>query len=247
MFEQSLLLDDSVAKKSGAFAASLSAQILFTGVLILIPLAYQEVIPLVRLSIPIAAPVLTPPPPVEVIAQPQSSAPVLPHRPSRVFVLPVPRHVPTTTAEPLVDAINDAPPVVAFADGAAIGQVLPSGTGIARADIAAIPVRPVQPPISKADPAPVRIGGSVLSAQLLKKVVPVYPALALQARVSGTVRLEGILTKEGTIRNLQVLSGPPLLIRAALEAVQQWVYKPTLLNGVPVEVIAPIDVVFTLN
>ena len=61
------------------------------------------------------------------------------------------------------------------------------------------------------------------------------------------MHLEGILAKDGTIRNLQVLSGHPLLVPAALEAVRKWVYRPTLLNGVPVEVIAPIDVVFMLN
>ncbi len=61
------------------------------------------------------------------------------------------------------------------------------------------------------------------------------------------MHLEGVVSKDGTIRNLQVLSGHPLLVPAALDAVRQWVYRPTLLNSVPVEVIAPIDVVFTLN
>lgn len=117
--------------------------------------------------------------------------------------------------------------------------------------------REIPPPIDKAPPrpapaaqpdaAPTRVGGDVLAARLIKKVIPPYPALARQARVSGTVHLEGVVAKDGTIRNLQVLSGPPLLIKAAVEAVSQWIYRPTMLNGSPVEVIAPIDVVFSLN
>ena len=83
-------------------------------------------------------------------------------------------------------------------------------------------------------------------AKLLRKVMPVYPALARSARISGVVRLVGIIGKDGTIQNLQLVSGHPLLAHAALEAVQQWIYKPTLLNGTPVEVIAPIEVNFTL-
>jgi protein TonB len=84
-------------------------------------------------------------------------------------------------------------------------------------------------------------------AKLLRKIIPEYPSLAKAARVSGVVRLLGVIAKDGTIRNLQLVSGHPLLARAALEAVKQWVYQPTLLNGQPVEVIAPIDVNFTLG
>jgi protein TonB len=122
-----------------------------------------------------------------------------------------------------------------------------SDTTISRSDIAAPPEHPKATTTVKPDGPPLRVGGAVLAAQLVKKVIPVYPALARQARVSGTVHLEGILSKDGTIRNLQVLGGHPLLVSAAVDAVRQWVYRPTTLNGVPVEVIAPIDVVFTLN
>lgn len=71
--------------------------------------------------------------------------------------------------------------------------------------------------------------------------------MAVIARISGTVRLQGIIGKDGSIQQLQVLSGPPLLVQAALDAVRQWRYQPTLLNGEPVEVISPIDVIFTLS
>jgi len=83
-------------------------------------------------------------------------------------------------------------------------------------------------------------------AKLLRKVTPQYTPIAKIGRISGIVRLIGTIDKDGTIRNLQVVSGHPMLAQAALEAVRQWVYKPTLLNGNPVEVIAPIEVNFTL-
>ncbi len=245
MFEQSLLVNDSMTRKSGAFAASLSAQILFTGVLILIPLAYQEVMPLVKLSMPLVGPVLAPLPPVDLPKQSHSSSPVRPNeRP--VFTMP-PRTVPTTSVQQIIDAFDSAPAVSIVENGF---SHLPVGNvAIIRPDIVAPPpaLTPVPPVPHVSDAAPVRMGGDVVAAKLIKKVIPVYPALARQARVSGTVHLEGILAKDGTIRNLQVLNGHPLLVAAAVDAVRQWVYRPTLLNGLPVEVIAPIDVVFMLN
>jgi protein TonB len=87
----------------------------------------------------------------------------------------------------------------------------------------------------------------VQSAKLLKQVVPMYPQPARQLRISGTVHLLGIIAKDGTIQKLQVLSGHPMLRQAALDAVSLWVYRPTILNGQPVEVEAPIDVIFTLS
>ena len=92
-----------------------------------------------------------------------------------------------------------------------------------------------------------RVSQGVQMAKLIRKVIPPYPPLAKAARISGVVHLIGTIAKDGTIRNLQLISGHPLLSRAAIEAVEQWVYQPTLLNGQPVEVIAPIDVSFTLS
>ena len=85
-----------------------------------------------------------------------------------------------------------------------------------------------------------------MAAKVVRRILPVYPPLARQARVSGNVKLLGVISKDGTIQQLQVISGHPLLVNAALDAVRQWVYRPTLLNGEPVEVVAPIDVNFTL-
>ncbi len=95
--------------------------------------------------------------------------------------------------------------------------------------------------------APQRIGGNVQASKLIKQPKPVYPPLAKAARVQGTVKFQATIGKDGTIQNLQMLSGPPLLVQAAMAAVQQWTYQPTLLNGEPVDVITTIDVNFTLN
>jgi protein TonB len=123
--------------------------------------------------------------------------------------------------------------------GGALSGIL-GGAGIA-------PPPPPPPPKPKAPTAPVRIGGNVIQANLIKQPKPIYPPLAKAARVQGTVKFQATISKDGTIQNLQLLGGPPLLVQAALQAVQQWVYKPTLLNGEPVEVITTIDVNFTLS
>jgi protein TonB len=93
----------------------------------------------------------------------------------------------------------------------------------------------------------VSVSQGVQMAKLIRKVKPEYPALAKAARISGVVHLIGVIGKDGTIQNLQLISGHALLARAAIEAVRQWVYRPTLLSGQAVEVIAPIDVNFTLT
>lgn len=93
----------------------------------------------------------------------------------------------------------------------------------------------------------IKIGGNVQNSKLQTRVAPVYPPLAIQARISGTVRLHAIIATDGTVKQLDVISGHPLLIQAALDAVRQWRYEPTLLNGMPVEVDTTIDVVFSLE
>lgn len=83
-------------------------------------------------------------------------------------------------------------------------------------------------------------------AKLIRQVRPRYPVLAVQARIQGTVILEAIISKQGLVEDLRVIDGHPLLIGRALEAVRQWRYRPTVLNGVPVEVIARISVRFNM-
>src|SRR5205085_377472 len=93
------------------------------------------------------------------------------------------------------------------------------------------------PQKSQAPSAPVTVGGGVQSAKLVFGTKPPYPPLARASRTQGTVKLQAIIAADGFIRRLQVVSGPPLLTKAAVDAVQQWRYQPTLLNGTAVEVI----------
>jgi TonB family protein len=96
-------------------------------------------------------------------------------------------------------------------------------------------------------PQRIRVGGNVQQTKLVQQPRPVYPPLAQEARISGVVRLNAIIGTDGTVQNLTVASGHPVLVPAALEAVKQWVYAPTLLNGQPVEVVTQIEVNFTLS
>jgi protein TonB len=77
--------------------------------------------------------------------------------------------------------------------------------------------------------------------------MPVYPPIAKTAHISGTVMLHAVIAKDGSVEDLQYVSGPPLLMKAAMDAVKQWRYQPTQLNGEPVEVDTTISVVFTLG
>lgn len=154
-----------------------------------------------------------------------------------------PRVIPKTVAR-----IEDSqlPPdysgVVGGVDGGALGGVIGGVVG-------AVPsVAPPPPPPKAPKPTgPQRIGGRVMEASLIRKVQPVYPPLAKSARVQGQVEFTAIIGKDGTIQNLTLVKGHPLLVRAAQEAVEQWRYKPTLLNGEPVDVITNIIVNFTLT
>jgi protein TonB len=93
----------------------------------------------------------------------------------------------------------------------------------------------------------VRIGGNVQGVKLLNKVPPVYPELARQTKIQGVVKLHAIIGKDGKVLQLEVISGYPLLVQSALDAVKQWAYQPTTLEGKPVEVDTEIDVIFELK
>jgi protein TonB len=127
---------------------------------------------------------------------------------------------------------------IAIPDGIVGGTQIPQ---------VAPPPKPVAEPTKVVPAVRLQIGGSVLASMILERPQPVYPELARRARIQGTVLLHGIITREGRIGQLRIVSGHPLLIRAAFEAVSKWVYSPTLLNGQPVEVEAPIEVRFSLS
>lgn len=213
----------------------------FVAILILIPLIYTEALPKTMMATMLTAPPPPPPPP-----PPPVAAQVVHVRPQVHLMdagkLMAPKVIPKEVkiikedAEPdmgSVGAVGGVPGGVAGGSmGGVLGGVL-GGVGTA-------------PPKPKPT-GPIRVGGNVQAARIVNRVQPVYPPLARQTRISGTVRLHAIISKDGTIQQLEVISGHPLLQQAALDAVRQWRYQPTLLNGEPVEVDTTIDVIFSLN
>ena len=109
-------------------------------------------------------------------------------------------------------------------------------------------VAPPPPPLGdQQTPQRIQVGSVVTNNNLIRKVQPDYQQEARAAHIEGTVRFTATIGKDGRILNLQVVSGHPLLVESALAAVRQWEYKPTLINGQPVEIITTIDVNFTLS
>jgi periplasmic protein TonB len=246
MFEQSILAGDTAANKSRALAASLGLQSLVVAVAILIPLIFADRMPLLRpwIAIPVPLRAQPPPEPVKSAAHASSVASIL-RTPSRVFK-------PTSLNPQRPEAIgatilSDSASFSSSFAGPSIGFGPPVNSGLPTAVATTTAPPPPAALVPKAPDKPRVVGGDVQAAKLIRKIVPQYPPLAKQARISGTVQLTGVIAKDGSIEQLQVVSGNPLLVPAALAAVKQWLYKPTFLNGQPVEVIAPIDVIFTLS
>jgi periplasmic protein TonB len=238
VFEQSILVDHR-PNKSWSLLASLSAELVVLSLMIVIPLMYGDHLPDFHWHV-----VTVGPPVRQIQTQPvEAHAASGPARP--VFVRPSPIWNPVRP-----ERFND------FASGPALEQPpglqystdgAPPGPALFGKPIAIAPPAPTPVPHPTAPSAPLHVSGGVQMAKLVKQVVPTYPPLARSARIYGVVHLIGIIGKDGTIRNLQLIDGHPLLARAALDAVSQWIYKPTLLSGEPVEVICPIDVTFTLS
>ena len=233
------LLESTLVKKntnkSWTVILSTLLQTVLLGVLVLVPLIHTEALPQKMLSILLVAPPPPPPPPT----QPARPAGARPIHVIQSGILRPPTFIPTI-AEVLrapdspPEVIDNTPISGAFSD-------IPGQEIIASANLPAPPApRPT---------APVRIkqGGVVTAASILSQTRPVYPALARQARIQGSVVLHAIIGRDGRVAQLEVMSGHPLLVQAALDAVKQWLYKPTLLNGDAVEVDTTITVSFIMG
>jgi TonB family protein len=109
------------------------------------------------------------------------------------------------------------------------------------------PAAPAVAPDPNAHPKRLRVGGNVAKSRITRMVQPAYPQIAKTAHIEGTLVLHAVIAKDGTIQELQYVSGPQLLMKASMDAVRQWQYQPMLLNGEPVEVDTTISVVFTLE
>lgn len=247
MFEQSLIdLSAGRTRKPWTIAVSFLAQCLLIGILILIPLIYTEALPRHTLTAIFMAPPPPPPPPPPPAAVVVVQKPII--REFEAGKLLAPKEIPKNIA--MIKEEELPPPSAALAGvvGGVPGGV-PGGTpgGVIGGIISSTPVAPPPPPPKQEAPKRIRVGGQVQQAKLLAQPKPIYPPLAKQARIQGTVRLEAVISKEGRIDQLRVVSGHPLLVQSALDAVRQWRYHPTILNTDPVEVATTIDVNFTLS
>jgi periplasmic protein TonB len=240
MFDQSFVNGRGDTKRPYTIVLSLLLQIGVMCVVILIPLIYSETLPSAQLKGMIVAPAppRTPAPPKVATAQPRKTRPFV--APSLVApsLLPklddIERDIPTPEVRVTGSTGNASGPT-----GSLVDNILDRAPGEAPPLLAA--------PKPRVQTGPVRIGGRVAEANLMRQVQPTYPPLAKSARVQGTVEFTATISKDGKIENLQLIRGHPLLVNAAKEAVLQWRYRPTLLNGRPVEVVTDIVVNFALN
>jgi protein TonB len=144
-------------------------------------------------------------------------------------------------------AILHDEPASADTAGAPDWGGVPGGTGPAPSAVInnVIKIPPAMPSVVSA--SKVRVSSGVAQGLLIHQTRPVYPALAMQARIQGTVLLQAVVAKDGTVQDLRVVSGHPLLVKAAMDAVKLWRYKPYRLNDQPVEADTEIIVNFTLG
>jgi protein TonB len=222
---------------------SLAAHAAIVCLLVVLPLFFFNVLhadELVTIVIEPPSPPVPPPPPSPPTRAVPMSKRVITYGPME----PVPKHIPLGI--PLTDDAPVATAIEKIVQGLGDSGLRTDGRAIA----AFVPV--TEPPILPPPPppnihTPIRPGGNIQESKLIFKANPVYPELARRAHVSGAVVLEAIIDEEGKVSKLKVLSGNPLLIDAAVGAVKQWKYSPTVLNGEPVPVIATVTVIFRLR
>jgi periplasmic protein TonB len=247
MFEQTFV-QTGKTNTTWTVVCSFAVQIVAVAVLVVLPLIYYQVLPVATLTSLITAPPPPPPPPPPPAAAPPKVVKVIP-RQMQTDKLLIPKVIPKE-----VKQINEdeAPPSTGGIAGGVPGGVAGGAMGgVLGGILGGIPsAAPPPPPPPKKEPkpaGPLIVGGRVQAAKLIRQPQPQYPQIARQARISGTVELAAIIGEDGHIQELHVVSGHPLLRQAALDAVKQWVYQPTLLNEQPVKVSTTIDVIFSLG
>ncbi|HVW11332.1 MAG TPA: TonB family protein [Bryobacteraceae bacterium] len=243
MFEQSFVQTQAATRRPWTVALSLSLQAIAVGIVLLIPLLHPA---MMRIPDVPKAPLIRTW--ANLTALPQRVATNAPATPSPIRVPRVyfaPAFVPQTPA--VRDVAIPAGDIFPGWQGEPATVASGGIPGVVSLPPTPAPVKPATAPMPARPVGPVRVGGDVESARLTFSPHPTYPQIAIAARAQGTVRLEAIIGADGRIRNLRVLSGSPLLVKAAVDAVAQWKYQPTLLNGAAVEVVTEIEVNFTLS
>jgi protein TonB len=239
MFEQTFVAT-AKTHRMGTVLASFAAQTILVVIVILIPMIYFDVLPTAQLRSLLLAPLPLPPTP----PTPPPEAPKVVKFIPRQFLagkLMAPQRIP-----PNITMIKEDELPALSAVGS-VGGVSPDALVRILGPVS-VAAPPPPPSVQKNVRTPrIPVGGILQAAKLIRQPKPVYPELARRARIQGVVRLHALISREGTIEDLQVVSGHPLLFPSALEAVKQWAYQPTLLNGERVEVETDIDVNFTLS
>lgn len=225
---------------------SLAIQGVLLGLAILLPLIYTEALPKQQLLTLLIAPPPPPPPP-------PPAAPEVAKMIRNIETEMVGGQLRTPTRIPnKIAMIREEQPPPAASSGGVIGGVpggIPGGQlgGVLGGIIGSTSNPNIVLKVPKPEVVRVRVSQGVSTGHLINKVEPVYPPLARNARIQGQVVLTAIISRDGSIQDLRVLSGHPLLIQAALDAVRRWRYKPYLLNGEPVEVETTVTVNFLLT
>jgi len=244
MFEDSLIESGGKLKSKRGMTTTISflIQVLLIGILVLIPLLFTEALPKQQLMTFLVAPPPPPPPP-----PPPAAAPIKIIKKIESEIQNGQLRTPTKIPEKVqIIKEEEAPP--SMAAGGVVGGVpggVPGGQmgGVIGGIISSTPVAVPK----AATPQRVRVSPGVSQGLLIKKIQPSYPPLARQARIQGQVLLQAEISKDGSIQNLRLISGHPMLAPSAIEAVKQWRYKPYYLNGEPVEVETQITVIFSLS
>jgi protein TonB len=247
LFSDSLLeFGPQRKKKFLATSTSFFLNCLALGVLLVMPLVFTEQLPRAQLLTFLVAPPPPPPPPPPAAAEVQRVVRQIQTDMLSTGQLRTPSKIPEKVQMIKED---EAPPPMA-ATGGVVGGVpggIPGGQlgGVIGGIVATTSSLAAVPKL--APPQRIRISQGVTKGLLIHRVEPVYPPLAKAARVQGEVMLSAVISVNGDIENLQLVSGHPMLVPAAITAVRQWRYKPYLLNGQPVEVETTITVIFSLT
>jgi len=239
MFEDSLVesrVGQVSSSKRWTMLASIGLQVAVAGVVLVLPLLHPEAMPF-RFEAPKVVMPLMPKPPVLAEVERQSAA-----SSSSVTIPSVTRAEVTTLLPSLHPVVGDPPPLASFSSEMRMTGALPSVIGVGDGSGPAVSVAPARAPV-----APLHVSTGVLHGMLIAPIRPVYPVIAKAAGVQGTVVVEAVISRKGTIESLRVVSGPAMLQNAAIEAIREARYQPFRLNGEPTEVQTTITVNFRLG
>jgi periplasmic protein TonB len=244
MFEN-MLIDERIRTKRGKTTIlSFALQMLLVSVLVLLPLMFTEALPTRMLETTLVAP--PPPPPPPPAAAPSAASRQVQQTQVK-SELEVPVKIPQKVAMVRESMPNSeagaAPPSTSGVVGGVAGGVEGGTIGGVMGGV----LNSVGNAVPKLAPNRIKVSSGVTQGLITKQVKPEYPPVARRSRIEGTVVLAAVVGKDGKVKDVRVMSGPPMLAQAAERAVRQWQYKPYLLNGQPVEIDTTINVNFKLD